>query len=283
MSNAVSHLYVHLSTSSPLPMPSRSLFVFVCVILTILPSLAQAQPFEHPNRSSYARGDAVVMMASPKFTEDDLGNGYRIDLLGVKGARVIDQEADQEADREVASEDIDDTGRWIRRRANVFTLNIGSTALGMESVTFDASEPRRVMSVTLYDLTHVTRLADSDIQGIAATPAASLMLTRIYYGRAFNLAVVAMKDTFTPDAVAAVRRAYEEDRPLEPVLERYDLNVSAASRGLVTRVPWTAVPERIPRTWAQVEEMYPLEEPEPVFAEYTLLQDVTPEPVEWAE
>jgi hypothetical protein len=137
------------------------------------------------------------------------------------------------------------------------------------------------MSVTLYKLTSVTRLADSNIRGITATPDAGLMLTRIYYGQAFNLAIVGMEDTFTPAAISAVRRAYADDRPLEPVLERFDLKVSAASRGLVTRVPWTAVPERIPRTWAQVEEMYPPEEP--VFAEYMLLQDITPAPVEWRQ
>jgi len=257
--------------------PHRLSFVAaLLLVLLLFPTVtAYGQPFQDPNRSSYARGDAVVMMASPKFTDEDLGNGYRIDLLGVEGTSLIK--------RDLVSENIDETGRWIRRRENVFTLNIGSTALGMESVTFDASEPRRVMSVTLYKLTGVKRLADSTIQGLTATPDAGLMLTRIYYGQAFNLAIVGMEDTFTPATIAAVRRAYEDNRPLEPVLERFDLKVSAASRGLVTRVPWTAVPERIPRTWAQVEQMYPLEEPEPVFAEYTLLQDITPDPVEWRQ
>ena len=254
----------------------RRLPTLLLLVFLINPSApAASQPFQDPNRSSYARGDAVVMMASPKFSDADLGNGYRIDLLGVNGTELVD--------RDVVSEDLDDTGRWIRRRENVFTLNVGSTALGMESVTFDGSEPRRILSITLYKLTRVTRLASNDIQGLAATPDAGLMLTRIYHGRAFNLAVVATKDRFTPAAVSAVRRAYKENRPLEAVLERYNLKVSAASRGLVTRVPWTAVPERIPRTWAQVEQMYPMEEPEPVFAEYTLLQDVTPDPVQWRQ
>ncbi|PEN13038.1 hypothetical protein CRI94_10305 [Longibacter salinarum] len=255
---------------------------FRCAILNLIVlftlSLSQpatGQPFPDPNAPSYARGEAIVMTASPRFADDDLGNGYRVDLLGVKGTRL--------APARTESERISRTGEWLRRSENEVTLNVQSTAVGMVDVTLPADSPRRVMNVMLYRLKRASRLIDTGVDRIEATPEASLLLTKIYHGHAFNLAIVGTEETFTPEAVAAVRRCYEEDRPLEPVLKRYELKVSASSRGLVTRVPWTAVPDRIPVSWSDVKALYPMDEPEAVFAEYTFLRDVTPDPVQWTQ
>lgn len=232
-----------------------------------------AQPFEDPNRPSYKRGDAVVMNASPRFSTDNLGYGYRLDLRGIEGGPVVRDTVITEAQP--------DSGIWLRRRMNDFTLNVEASAVGMVDRTLPADTPRRILGVTLYQLDRVERIHLPSVRDIDAAPGRELLLTRIYYGWSLNFSIVGTQDTFTPSAIAAVRKAFAEKTPLEPVLQRYNLEIAASSRGLVTTVPWTNVPERIPLDWNGVAEQYPRDEPEPVFAEYTFLTDVRPTPISW--
>jgi hypothetical protein len=234
---------------------------------------ATAQPFDDPNAASYERGDAVVMNASPRFSKENLGYGYRLDLRGIEGAPVVRDTIITDAQT--------DSGIWLRRRMNDFTLNVEASAVGMVDRTLPADSPRRILGVTLYRLDRVERIRLPSVRDIEATQGRELLLTRLYYGWSLNFSIVGTKDTFTPDAIAAVRKAFADKTPLEPVLRRYNLEIAASSRGLVTRVPWTNVPERIPLDWNGVAEQYPLEEPEPVFAEYTLLTDLRPTPIPW--
>jgi len=248
------------------------LLLFVAISLCPLPGTSQ--PFDDPNATEYRRGESVVMMASPRFSTDDLGTGYRLDLLRVRGQRLrpSDPETTDLRDRETS------TGVWLRRRANDFTFNIDATALGMVKVTFPPDTPRRHATFTVYRLRHVQRQSVSRLPD--ARENAGLLLSAIYYGHAFNITIVGNRESFTLTAFDALTRAIESGDRIEPVLDRYNLEFTDTGRGL-DAVLWQTPPDVLPVRWADVARMYDLSAPEPVFAEYTLLRDVTPAPLAW--
>jgi len=248
------------------------LLLFVAISLCPLPGTAQ--PFDDPNADEYRRGDSVVMMASPRFSTEDLGTGYRIDLLEVKGRQLLPSSAEPTdlRNRETS------TGVWLRRRTNDFTLNVDATALGMVNVTFPADTPRRHATFTVYRLTHVERQSVSRLP--EAREDAGLLLSAIYYGHAFNVTVVGDPGRFPLAAFDALAQRIESGGRIEPVLDRYDLQFADTGRGL-DAILWQTPPDVLPVRWAEVSAMYDLSDPEPVFAEYTLLRDVTPAPLAW--
>jgi len=242
--------------------------------ISLCPLPGAAQPFDDPNAAEYQRGESVVMMASPRFSTEDLGRGYRLDLLRVEGQRLLPASAKTTdlRDRETS------TGVWLRRRTNDFTFNIDATALGMVKVTFPADTPRRNATFTVYRLTHVERQSASRLPD--AREDAGLLLSALYYGHAFNITVVGDRERFTMAAFDTLARAIESGDRIEPVLDRYDLKFADTGRGL-DAIIWQTPPDVLPVRWADVAERYDLSAPEPVFAEYTLLRDVTPAPLAW--
>lgn len=242
--------------------------------ISLCPLPGTAQPFDDPNAAEYQRGESVVMMASPRFSTEDLGTGYRLDLLRVQGQRLRPSSAETTdlRDRDAS------TGVWLRRRANDFTFNIDATALGMVKVTFPPDTPRRHATFTVYRLTHVERQSVSRLPD--AREDAGLLLSAIYYGHAFNITIVGDRERFTMAAFDALARTIESGERIEPVLDRYDLEFADTGRGL-DAILWQTPPDVLPVRWGDVAERYDLSAPEPVFAEYTLLRDVTPTPLSW--
>lgn len=232
---------------------------------------AVAQPAAPDTAPTLQRGERVVLLASPRFTNDNLGHAYEADLDGLRSRPVVDGPVETRPGGE--------TRTWLRKMADGFRLNVNGTATGMLNDPVPIGD-RRSVQLTVYRIDSIAGLPAS-----AALPASegladedALLLSEVHYGWSFTVVIVGTTRTLTNSVYDELQRRVEAGTPIEPVLRAHDLAAVTSSRGLGFGVR-TPMPERLPLSWDDLQRRYTLAEPQPVLAEYTLLRTLRPEPI----
>jgi hypothetical protein len=262
----------------------RSLTVSLIVLLavaaigwTATATLATAQPSPSHDEApvTYRSGETLTFLAPSIFSDEDLGRGYPAQMYPLDGTRIVDGPIQQTQ--------VDSTGTWLRRRTDGIGLNVSGTATGMTESTLSPSDDRQSAFLTVYRIERVAELnASPPFEPPSDTEANSpaLLVTKVYYGRSLNVVIVGTRATFTESVFQTLRDRLAEGRPLRPVIEEHGLELAFSSRGLdVGYVTPRVFP--IPTSWTDVESAYPTGPLEPVFAEYTVLQNLHAEPMPW--
>ena len=212
-----------------------------------------------------------MLVASPLFTNDNLGHAYEQDLDGLRGRSVVDAP--------VETRPGGDTRTWLRKQDDAFRLNVEGTAKGMVNAPVPIGD-RRSVQLVVYKIDSIAALPAS-----AALPAPetlsdeeALLLSEVHYGWSFTVVIVGTTRTLTNGVYDELRRRVEAGAPIEPVLRANDLGAVTSSRGLGFGVR-TPVPDRLPLSWDALQQRFELAEPQPVLAAYTLLRTIRPEPI----
>ncbi|NBB73718.1 MAG: hypothetical protein GVY35_08575 [Bacteroidetes bacterium] len=250
-------------------MSSRSLLALALLLLGAAPAVAQsAAPDTVP---TLQRGERVMLVASPLFTNDNLGHAYEQDLDGLRSRPVVDAP--------VETRPGGDTRTWLRKQDDAFRLNVEGTAKGMVNRPVPIGG-RRSVQLVVYKIDSIAALPAS-----TALPAPenlandeALLLSEVHYGWSFTVVIVGTTRTLTNSVYADLQRRVEAGTPIEPVLRAHDLGAVTSSRGLGFGVR-TPMPDPLPLSWDDLQQRYNLSEPQPVFAAYTLLRTIRPEPI----
>ena len=256
-----------------MPLPSLALRAFpLCLALLLLsiPS-AVAQPAASGAAPVLQRGERVVLVASPLFTNDNLGHAYEQDLDGLRSRAVVDAP--------VETRPSGDTRTWLRKQDDAFRLNVEGTAKGMLNDPVPIGD-RRSVQLVVYKIDSIAALPAS-----AALPAPetlsdeeALLLSEVHYGWSFTVVIVGTTRTLTNSVYDELQRRVEAGAPIEPVLRANDLAVVTSSRGLGFGYR-TPIPDRLPLSWDDLQQRYDPADPQPVLAEYTLLRPLRPKPI----
>jgi len=254
------------------PQPPVSHALSLCLALLLLGVVsAVAQPAAPDTAPTLQRGERVVLVASPLFTNDNLGHAYEQDLDGLRSRPVVDGR--------VETRPGGDTCTWLRKQDDAFRLNVEGTAKGMVNRPVTVGD-RRSVQLVMYKIDSIAALPAS-----AALPAPetlsdeeTLLLSEVHYGWSFTVVIVGTTRTLTNGVYDELRRRVEAGAPIEPVLRAHDLGAVTSSRGLGFGYR-TPVPAPLPLSWSDLQQRFDLAEPQPVLAEYTLLRDIRPEPI----
>jgi len=244
-------------------------------VLLLWAAPATAQPEASDTKTNAAptlqRGEHVVLVASPLFTNDNLGHAYEQDLDGLRSRPVVDAPVETRSGG--------DTRTWLRKQDDGFRLNVEGTAKGMVNRPVPIGD-RRSVQLVMYKIDSIAALPTS-----AALPAPetlsdeeTLLLSEVHYGWSFTVVIVGTTRTLTNSVYDELQRRVKAGEPIEPVLRAHDLAAVTSSRGLGFGVR-TPTPERLPLSWDDLQRRYTLAEPQPVLAEYTLLRTLHPEPI----
>ena len=244
----------------------------VLFLLSASPVVAQLGP---DREATLQRGERVVLVASPLFTNDNLGHAYEEDLDGLRSRPVVDAP--------VETRPGGDTRTWLRKQDDAFRLNVEGTAKGMVNRPVPSGD-RRSVQLVIYKIDSIAALPAS-----AALPAPetlsdeeALLLSEVHYGWSFTVVIVGTTRTLTNGVYDELQRRVEAGDPIEPVLRAHDLRTVTSSRGLGFGVR-TPVPDRLPLSWDALQQRYDLAAPQPVLAEYTLLRTLHPEPISFRD
>jgi hypothetical protein len=250
------------------------LFVALALLLLgIAPAAAQlAAPDTAP---TLQRGERVVLVASPLFTNDNLGHAYEQDLDGLRSRPVVEAP--------VETRPSGDTRTWLRKQDDAFRLNVEGTAKGMLNDPVTIGD-RRSAQLVVYKIDSIAALPASAVLPAPETLSdeEALLLSEVHYGWSFTVVIVGTTRTLTNGVYDELRRRVEAGTPIEPVLRAHDLAAVTSSRGLGFGVR-TPVPDRLPLSWDDLQQRYDRADPQPVLAEYTLLRDIRPEPILFRE
>lgn len=236
------------------------------------PMVAYAPAVQADTALTLTRGTQFELLASPRFRNEDLGKAFRLDLQGLQGRRVVEGAVQTRPDSTART--------WLRKQTDGFRLNVEGTANGMVNRRVPIGD-RRAAALTVYKIDEVARLNVPSSLPSGTRDEAELLLSAIHYGWSFNVVIVGTTTTFTDAVVDMLRRRIEAGEPIEPLLRKHSLSPVVSSRGLGFGVR-TPTPRQIPVRWDDVEQAYDLGTPAPVLAEYVLLRDVQPAPIEWA-
>ena len=260
------------------PQPLLAGVLSLCLALLLLgaaPAVAQTASPDTDTPPTLQRGERVVLLASPLFTNDNLGHAYEQDLDGLRSRPVMDAP--------VETRPGGDTRTWLRKQDDAFRLNVEGTAKGMVNRPVTVGD-RRSVQLVMYKIDSIAALPES-----TALPAPNdlneneaLLLSEVHYGWSFTVVIVGTARTLTNAVYDELRRRVEAGTPIEPVLRAHDLGAVTSSRGLGFGYR-TPVPDSLPLSWDDLQQRYDLSETQPVLAEYTLLRPIRPEPIPFRE
>ena len=259
-------------SSQPLLADALSLGLAL-LLLGAAPAVAQSAA---PNTAlTLQRGERVVLLASPLFTNDNLGHAYEQDLDGLRSRPVVAGP--------VETRPSSDTRTWLRKQDDAFRLNVEGTAKEMVNRPVTVGD-RRSVQLVMYKIDSIAALPES-----TALPAPNdlneseaLLLSEVHYGWSFTVVIVGTTRTLTNRVYTELQRRVEAGAPIEPVLRAHDLGAVTSSRGLGFGYR-TPVPDPLPLSWNDLQQRYDLSETQPVLAEYTLLRPLRPEPIPFRE
>lgn len=260
-------------------MPPPSLFPYVltlCVFVLLSGTVhAVAQPTAPDTAPALQRGERVILVASPLFTNDNLGHAYEQDLDGLRSRSVVDGPAEARAGG--------DTRTWLRKQDDRFRLNVEGTAKGMINEPVQIGD-RRSAQLVVYKIDLIAALPESIALPLSQnlTDEESLLLSEVHYGWSFTVVIVGTVRTLTNRVYDELQRRVKASEPIEPVLLANDLAAVTSSRGLGFGYQ-TPTPDRLPLSWSDLQQRYDLAEPQPVLAEYTLLRTIRPGPIPWRD
>ena len=248
----------------------------LCLALLLLSTApAVAQPAAPDTAPTLQRGERVVLVASPLFTNDNLGHAYEQDLDGLRSRPVVDSP--------VETRPGGDTRTWLRKQDDEFRLNVEGTAKGMVNRPVTVGD-RRSAQLVVYKIDSIAALPAS-----AALPAPetlsdeeALLLSEVHYGWSFTVVIVGTTRTLTNGVYDELQRRVESGEPVEPVLRAHDLVAVTSSRGLGFGYR-TPTPDPLPLSWDDLQQRFELAEPQPVLAEYTLLRTLHPKPISFRD
>jgi hypothetical protein len=256
-----------------MPLPSLAPRAFpLCLALLLLGMApAVAQPAASDAAPTLQRGERVVLVASPRFTNDNLGHAYEQDLDDLRSRPVVEGP--------VQTRPGGDTRTWLRKQDDAFRLNVDGTAKGMLNDPVPIGD-RRSAQLVVYKIDSIAALPAS-----AALPTPetlsdkeALLLSEVHYGWSFTVVIVGTARTLTNGVYDELRRRVEAGTPIEPVLRAHDLGAVTSSRGLGFGVR-TPVPDPLPLSWDDLQQRFDRAAPQPVLAEYTLLRPLRPKPI----
>ena len=232
---------------------------------------AVAQPAAPDTTPTLQRGERVVLVASPLFTNDNLGHAYEQDLDGLRSRPVVNAP--------VETRPGGDTRTWLRKQDDAFRLNVNGTAKGMLNRPVTIGD-RRSVQLVMYKIDSIAALPES-----IALPAPedlneneALLLSEVHYGWSFTVVIVGTTRTLTNRVYTELQRRVEAGESIEPVLRAHDLGAVTSSRGLGFGYR-TPVPDPLPLSWDDLQQRFDLAAPQPVLAAYTLLRPIRPEPI----
>jgi len=260
-----------------MPLPSLApRAVPLCLTLLLLSTVpAVAQPAASDAAPVLQRGERVVLVSSPRFTNDNLGHAYEQDLDGLRSRPVVEGP--------VETRPGGDARTWLRKQDDAFRLNVNGTAKGMLNDPVTVGD-RRSAQLVVYKIDSIAALPASAalpvLQGLRDEEA--LLLSEVHYGWSFTVVIVGTTRTLTNGVYDELRRRVEAGMPIEPVLRAHDLGAVTSSRGLGFGVR-TPVPDRLPLSWDDLQQRFDRAAPQPVLAEYTLLRPLRPEPIPFRE
>jgi len=242
--------------------------IFALLLLGIAPAAAQSGS---GNGAALERGERVVLVASPLFTNDNLGHAYEQDLDGLRSRPVVEGP--------VETRPGGDTRTWLRKQDDAFRLNVEGTAKGMLNDPVTVGD-RRSAQLVLYQIDSIAALSASTPFPAAETlrDEDALLLSEVHYGWSFTIVIVGTTRTLTNAVYDDLQRRVEAGTPIEPMLRAHDLGAVTSSRGLGFGYR-TPLPDPLPLSWGDLQQRYDLADPQPVLAEYTLLRTVRPEPI----
>lgn len=165
---------------------------------------------------------------------------------------------------------------WFQKQDDEFRLNVSGTATGMVNDPVPVGN-RRSAQLVMYKIESVSSLPKSTKPPAPVELAEddALLLSEIHYGWSFTVIIVGTTRTLTTDVYDELQHRVEAGQAIEPVLQANNLAAVTSSRGLGFGYR-TPRPDRLPVSWAAVEQRYDLAEPEPVLAQYTLLREIQP-------
>ncbi|NBB74841.1 MAG: hypothetical protein GVY35_14345 [Bacteroidetes bacterium] len=250
-------------------MSSQSLLALALLLLGAAPAAAQSAVPD--TASTLQRGERVVLVASPLFTNDNLGHAYEQDLDGLRSRPVVDAP--------VETRPGGDTRTWLRKQDDAFRLNVEGTAKGMINRPVTVGD-RRSVQLVMYQVDSIAALPESTVlpapENLANDEA--LLLSEVHYGWSFTVVIVGTTRTLTNGVYADLQRRVEAGTPIEPVLRANDLGAVTSSRGLGFGVR-TPLPDPLPLSWDDLQQRFDRADPQPVLAEYTLLRPLRPKPI----
>ena len=241
------------------------------LFLGAAPAVAQTASPDTDTPPTLQRGERAMLLASPLFTNDNLGHAYEQDLDGLRSRPVVAGP--------VETRPGGDTRTWLRKMADGFRLNVNGTATGMLNDPVTIGD-RRSVQLTVYRIDSIAALPEP-----IALPAPedlneneALLLSEVHYGWSFTVVIVGTTRTLTNRVYDELQRRVEAGTPIEPVLRAHDLGAVTSSRGLGFGYR-TPVPDPLPLSWDDLQQRFDLAAPQPVLAAYTLLRPIHPEPI----
>jgi len=164
------------------------------VLLLLSTALAAAQP-KAPTSSTDAlptlqRGERVVLVASPLFTNDNLGHAYEQDLDGLRSRPVVDAPVETRPGGE--------TRTWLRKQDDGFRLNVEGTAKGMLNDPVTVGD-RRSAQLVVYKIDSIAALPESTVLPVLQElrDEEALLLSEVHYGWSFTVVIVGTTRTLT--------------------------------------------------------------------------------------
>ena len=238
------------------------------VLLSLLVS-AQSADGQTP---TYERGDRVRTPAPIGFSNSQLGMGRPVDGSAFSVVQVVPNERRIES----VSEGAYDASLFLQQ--SQFQLNATADALGLASGEWSDASQNRYALLTVRNISRVDRLQTQGPPPSAAN--ADYYVSAVYYGWSLNVMIRGRSSAFTRGVSAQLQDVLgSSGGSVERIAERNELTTEVKLRGLEPR--GGSVP--IALSQADIQQNFRIGEPQPILVEYTFLNDVESEPIEWAE
>ena len=170
---------------------------------------------------TYNRGDTLEMVIPRVFKSSDLGKAYPRTVTGLNGKQIVSNLVRTKVDTSVHV--------LFYKFEDGLVLNAWGTGLGMTASTLPVDTNIRRAQLTIMRILKSDELAESQL--IDQDSENPLMLIGIDYGHSFNLSISGPKTHFTNQVYRELEEAISKQKPIEPILAKYDLSGTRALSG----------------------------------------------------
>ena len=245
------------------------------LLLGAAPVVAQTASHDTDTTPTLQRGERVVLLASPLFTNDNLGHAYEADLDGLRSRPVVAGP--------VETRPSGDTRTWLRKMTDGFRLNVNGTATGMLNDPVPIGD-RRSVQLVMYKIDSIAALPQRPRAARTRGPddEEALLLSEVHYGWSFTVVIVGTTRTLTNRVYDELQRPRGGGHAHRAGVARPRPGAVTSSRGLGFGYR-TPVPDPLPLSWDDLQQRFDLAAPQPVLAAYTLLRPIHPEPILFRE
>ena len=233
--------------------------------LFLVPSAATGQ------EATYERGETIRVPAPVGFDASQLGRGKPIRGSSFSSIDVAQSHGT------LVTVDEDAYDARLRLQRSRFQLNATAEALGLMSGRWrDASQNR----YALLRARHISKVKRIDMQGPPPQNSrADYFVSAVYYGWSLNVMIRGRSSTFTRGVAAQLQNVINGGAggSVEQVTRKNELTTEVKLRGLEPRDSAPA----IALTPDAIEQNFRIGTPQPIFVEYTFINDVDSKPIDW--